>query len=270
MAASGVPLQPDRVPTSSNAGRYTVVQRGARRRSRQGAAITSRRSRAGSPATAGGRTFACSPPSRSCTSHRPQELVWWCDKADAFDDPAHGGKWDEYGVRLGGPAPIGLSTYEAAVVGDRVAVRVPMAAAQSAFARHPVHGTWRIGSRMVPRASMVARRGITFDRPGESGTRPRPPSMRRPTSDPARRSSGRRRRRGPPALHRRRLPGCEDSGQSSTSRCRAPAGDGVPSISGRAVRPRRRREGRCEQLPRRTRRHRSEHTTIRGATAPAK
>ena len=59
------------------------------------------------------------------SSHVPyglNKLIWWCDKADAFDDPAHGGKWDEYGVRLGGPAPIGLATYEAAVVGGRVAV----------------------------------------------------------------------------------------------------------------------------------------------------
>lgn len=59
------------------------------------------------------------------SSHVPYglgKLIWWCDKADAFDDPAHGGKWDEYGVRLGGPAPIGLATYETTLVGGRVAI----------------------------------------------------------------------------------------------------------------------------------------------------
>ncbi len=59
------------------------------------------------------------------SSHVPyglNKLIWWCAKADAFDDPSHGGKWDEYGVRFGGPAPIGLATYETAVSGGRVAI----------------------------------------------------------------------------------------------------------------------------------------------------
>lgn len=47
--------------------------------------------------------------------HRPYglgKMLWWCETANALDDPSHGSKWDEYGVRLRGPAPEGLRPYE--------------------------------------------------------------------------------------------------------------------------------------------------------------
>lgn len=48
------------------------------------------------------------------------KLNWWCPLAGAFENPHHGSKWDEYGVRLDGPAPGGLMTWEPIVVGNRV------------------------------------------------------------------------------------------------------------------------------------------------------
>lgn len=48
------------------------------------------------------------------------KLLWWCPAARALDNPHHGSKWDEYGVRLGGPAPAGLPSWETAVQGGRV------------------------------------------------------------------------------------------------------------------------------------------------------
>lgn len=62
------------------------------------------------------------------SSHDPfglNKLIWWCETADGFDDPSSGAKWDRYGVRLGGPAPIGLVTYETAVSGGQVAIGSP-------------------------------------------------------------------------------------------------------------------------------------------------
>ena len=85
------------------------------------------------------------------SSHVPyglNKLVWWCAKADAFDDPSHGGKWDEYGVRFGGPAPIGLATYETAMVGRSGRHRRPSRGPTSG---HAVPGSRRNGTRMVPR-----------------------------------------------------------------------------------------------------------------------
>ena len=44
-------------------------------------------------------------------SHRPYglgKMLWWCETANALDNPHHGSKWDEYGVKIGGPAPEGL------------------------------------------------------------------------------------------------------------------------------------------------------------------
>lgn len=57
------------------------------------------------------------------------KLNWWCPSAEAFENPAHGSKWDEYGVRIGGPAPFGLSTWEATVQGSRVLVGAQRAGA---------------------------------------------------------------------------------------------------------------------------------------------
>lgn len=48
------------------------------------------------------------------------KLNWWCPPAGAFENPHHGSKWDEYGVRLDGPAPRGLTTWVPIVVGGRV------------------------------------------------------------------------------------------------------------------------------------------------------
>jgi hypothetical protein len=56
-------------------------------------------------------------------THTPlflNKLNWWCPQADALENPAHGSHWDEYGNKLGGPAPTGLPTWEATVVGGRV------------------------------------------------------------------------------------------------------------------------------------------------------
>ena len=41
-------------------------------------------------------------------THTPlnlNKLNWWCRTSDAIENPAHGSKWDEYGVKIDGPAP---------------------------------------------------------------------------------------------------------------------------------------------------------------------
>jgi hypothetical protein len=48
------------------------------------------------------------------------KLNWWCPSAVAFENPSHGSKWDERGVKIGGPAPVGLQTWEVTVQGGRV------------------------------------------------------------------------------------------------------------------------------------------------------
>ena len=40
------------------------------------------------------------------------KVLWWCPTALAFDNPEHGSKYDEYGLKLGGPAPTGLPSYQ--------------------------------------------------------------------------------------------------------------------------------------------------------------
>lgn len=50
------------------------------------------------------------------------KLLWWCEPADAFHNPEHGSKYDEYGTKVGGPAPAGLVTYEAAIEDGRLLV----------------------------------------------------------------------------------------------------------------------------------------------------
>ena len=57
--------------------------------------------------------------------HRPFSLgkmLWWCEAARALDNPHHGSKWDEYGVRIGGPAPEGLRSYEVEPAGGRLLI----------------------------------------------------------------------------------------------------------------------------------------------------
>jgi hypothetical protein len=44
------------------------------------------------------------------------------EAASAFDNPNHGSKWDEYGLKMGGPAPFGLVTHEVVVQGSLVLV----------------------------------------------------------------------------------------------------------------------------------------------------
>ncbi|HYI67824.1 MAG TPA: hypothetical protein VEW95_12955 [Candidatus Limnocylindrales bacterium] len=48
------------------------------------------------------------------------KLLWWCPTARGLDNPHHGSRWDEYGVRIGGPAPAGLSSWEVDVRSSRV------------------------------------------------------------------------------------------------------------------------------------------------------
>jgi hypothetical protein len=58
-------------------------------------------------------------------THRPYNLgkiLWWCPSARAFENPEHGSRYDEYGLRIGGPAPTGLPAYEIVLSASRVGV----------------------------------------------------------------------------------------------------------------------------------------------------
>ena len=58
-------------------------------------------------------------------SHTPWglgKMLWWCETANALDNPHHGSKWDAQGVRIGGPAPEGLRSYELQTAGDRLLI----------------------------------------------------------------------------------------------------------------------------------------------------
>lgn len=58
-------------------------------------------------------------------THRPSnvgKVLWWCVSADGFENPEHGAQYDEYGRRLGGPAPTGLPPYSVTIDGGRVVV----------------------------------------------------------------------------------------------------------------------------------------------------
>ena len=50
------------------------------------------------------------------------KVVWWCPTAQAFENPEHGARYDEYGLYVGGPASSGLPSYETAVEGSRLLV----------------------------------------------------------------------------------------------------------------------------------------------------
>jgi hypothetical protein len=46
--------------------------------------------------------------------HRPFNILkslWWCESADGFENPDHASRWDEFGFKIGGPAPTGLPRY---------------------------------------------------------------------------------------------------------------------------------------------------------------
>lgn len=61
-------------------------------------------------------------------THQPLgigKVLWWCPIARAFENLEHGSKYDEYGLKIGGPAPAGLPSYEARVEGDQVIVGEP-------------------------------------------------------------------------------------------------------------------------------------------------
>jgi hypothetical protein len=58
-------------------------------------------------------------------THRPSgigKVLWWCPQANAFENPEHGAKYDEYGFYVGGPAPTGLPAYAATIEGTHVIV----------------------------------------------------------------------------------------------------------------------------------------------------
>jgi hypothetical protein len=58
-------------------------------------------------------------------THRPSnigKILWWCPSARAFENPEHGSKYDEFGLKIGGPAPTGLPAYEIMVSGSQVSV----------------------------------------------------------------------------------------------------------------------------------------------------
>lgn len=48
------------------------------------------------------------------------KMLWWCPTARGLENPNHGSRWDEYGVKIGGPAPAGLASWEVNVQSSRV------------------------------------------------------------------------------------------------------------------------------------------------------
>ena len=48
------------------------------------------------------------------------KLLWWCPTARGLEDVSHGSRWDEYGVKIGGPAPAGLASWDVNVQSSRV------------------------------------------------------------------------------------------------------------------------------------------------------
>ena len=73
------------------------------------------------------------------------KLLWWCETAHALENPHHGSTWDEFGVRLGGPAPTGLASWAMLVQGDRVELGAgPAAPASNArpFGPPPEERAW--------------------------------------------------------------------------------------------------------------------------------
>jgi hypothetical protein len=50
------------------------------------------------------------------------KLNWWCPSAQGFDNPSHGSKWNEYGLKIDGPAPLSLRSFDVNVAGSRIEV----------------------------------------------------------------------------------------------------------------------------------------------------
>ena len=64
-------------------------------------------------------------------THRPSnigKILWWCERAKAFENPEHGSRYDEFGLKIGGPAPTGLPAYTVSVEGNRAVVGALQAA----------------------------------------------------------------------------------------------------------------------------------------------
>ena len=60
--------------------------------------------------------------------HRPMgigKVLWWCPTAEALENPEHGARYDEYGLRVGGPTPAGLPSYQIRIAGSQVTVGEP-------------------------------------------------------------------------------------------------------------------------------------------------
>lgn len=58
-------------------------------------------------------------------THTPANLgrlLWWCETAEEFEEPAYGSRFDARGLKFYGPAPTGLPAYEITVVGSTVQV----------------------------------------------------------------------------------------------------------------------------------------------------
>ena len=53
------------------------------------------------------------------------KILWWCRGADAFENPEHGSKYDEFGLRIGGPAPTGLPAYAVVADGNVLLIGAP-------------------------------------------------------------------------------------------------------------------------------------------------
>ena len=95
-------------------------------------------------------------------SHVPFNLgkmLWWCPSSRALENPHHGSKWDEYGVKLGGPAPTGLPSVEVSVRGARIFLGAPRPAPPLDT---PVHGPAEVDREwcLEPRDGVVFH---TFD-----------------------------------------------------------------------------------------------------------
>ena len=78
-------------------------------------------------------------------THTPSnlgKLLWWCRSAEALDNPHHGSKWDEYGARLGGPAPSGLPGWNVRLQSSRVMVGEPRPAPADPVGRRDTEREW--------------------------------------------------------------------------------------------------------------------------------
>lgn len=66
-------------------------------------------------------------------THTPMKigkLLWWCEELRLLDNPHHGSHWDEFGTKIGGPAPSGLPTWQHHVQGNRLVLGARQAPAQ--------------------------------------------------------------------------------------------------------------------------------------------